>query len=226
MTKIHLKKLGIFFACVLMGLVIGFSYAYQQKEIFQKMSGNVMGIDEDAYGDTNFDSKEVYLSPILDSEVEKRSDRAIAISFRVGGSKDNHISGIIYDVALMNLEVDCDLLSPDVKWKLVKNGKEISEGSLDYQFDTIVDGRMVLTNIQQDLVPYEESKENYDTYFFYLWLSDSCQEEDIQKCLSKREQKQLMQKKIKGKIEVELYVDNKFVLERKPQMKLDRTVCD
>lgn len=226
MTKIHLKKLGIFFACVLMGLVIGFSYAYQQKEIFQKMSGNVMGIDEDAYGDTNFDSKEVYLSPILDSEVEKRSDRAIAISFRVGGSKDNHISGIIYDVALMNLEVDCDLLSPDVKWKLVKNGKEISEGSLDYQFDTIVGGRMVLTNIQQDLVPYEESKENYDTYFFYLWLSDSCQEEDIQKCLSKREQKQLMQKKIKGKIEVELYVDNKFVLERKPQMKLDRTVCN
>lgn len=226
MTKIHLKKLGIFFACVLMGLVIGFSYAYQQKEIFQKMSGNVMGIDEDAYGDTNFDSKEVYLSPILDSEVEKRSDRTIAISFRVGGSKENHISGIIYDVALMNLEVDCDLLSPDVKWKLVKNGKEISEGSLDYQFDTIVDGRMVLTNIQQDLVPYEESKENYDTYFFYLWLSDSCQEEDIQKCFSKREQKQLMQKKIKGKIEVELYVDNKFVLKRKPQRKLDRTVCN
>ena len=226
MTKIHLKKLGIFFACVLMGLAIGFSYAYQQKEIFQKMSGNVMGIDEDAYGDTNFDSKEVYLSPILDSEVEKRSDRAIAISFRVGGSKENHISGIIYDVALMNLEVDCDLLSPDVKWKLVKNGKEISEGSLDYQFDTIVDGRMVLTNIQQDLVPYEESKENYDTYFFYLWLSDSCQEEDIQKCFSKREQKQLMQKKIKGKIEVELYVDNKFVLKRKPQRKLDRTVCN
>lgn len=209
-----------------MGLVIGFSYAYQQKEIFQKMSGNVMGIDEDAYGDTNFDSKEVYLSPILDSEVEKRSDRTIAISFRVGGSKENHISGIIYDVALMNLEVDCDLLSPDVKWKLVKNGKEISEGSLDYQFDTIVDGRMVLTNIQQDLVPYEESKENYDTYFFYLWLSDSCQEEDIQKCFSKREQKQLMQKRIKGKIEVELYVDNKFVLKRKPQRKLDRTVCN
>ena len=138
-------------------------------------------LDEDAYGETTFDSSNLNFRTILDKDVENNLDNVIFISFWVGGNKNNDAPEPIYDISLQDLVVDCDLLSPYLKWKLIKNGEEISNGSFDYQFDTIKDGRLVLTSIQQDLPEFNIDKSKYDFYQFYLWLSDSCQEEDITK---------------------------------------------
>ena len=182
-------------------------------------------LDEEAYGNTVFDSSNLNLKTILDIDSEKSFGNVIYIPFYVGGSKDNDVDNAFYDIALQDLRVDCELLSPYVKWKLKKNGKIIESGSLDYQFDTIRDGRFVLTSIQQDLVPYHSDKSGYDYYEFYLWLSDSCQEEDISMCDNYVYQNNLLNKKLSGKIEVELYAGTKKELVREPSSELDLNTC-
>ena len=186
---------------------------------------STLKVDEDAYGDTDFDSSDFKFRTILDDKLEDYLDNVIYISFFVGGDKDNNAEEPVYDIALQDLDIDCNLLSPYVKWKLKKNGEEFSSGSLDYQFDTIVDGRLVLTPIQQDLVPYNEDKSKYDYYEFYLWLSDSCQESDISKCRGAVSQDNLIGKKLSGKIEVELYSKSKKALVRNPSSSLDESTC-
>jgi hypothetical protein len=164
-------------------------------------------------------------SPILDSDVNEQKNNVIYIDFRVGGSKENNTDNIFYDVALANLEIDCELISPYLKWKLLKNGEFISEGSLDYKFDTIKDGRLVLTPIQQDLVGYSEDKNTYDYYQFYMWISDSYQGDNLLKYSNEIDQSNLMSKKIKGRIEVELSGGTKKTLTRNPSEELDRSTC-
>ena len=187
-----------------------------------------INIDEEAYGNTSFDSSNIDFVPILDSEVEDSIDNIIKITFRVGGARDNSdVDDIIYDVALSDLNISCDLLSPYLKWKLVKGDEEIASGSLDYKFDTIKNGRLVLTETQEDLAEYSESGSGYDDYTFYMWLSDSCQDE-LGKCDSKEElvdQSNLLNKRIGGKIEIEVNSGNKKKLERKPSSTLDKSVC-
>lgn len=182
-------------------------------------------LDEDAYGNTVFDASSLKLKTILDKDSESSFGSVIYIPFYVGGSKDNDVDDAIYDIALQDLNVDCNLLSPYVKWKLKKNGKVISQGSLDYHFDTIKKGRLVLTNTQQDLIPYNEDKNKYDYFEFYLWLSDSCQEEDISLCTDNVYQNNLLNKKFSGKIEVELYGGEKKELDRNPSDELDISTC-
>ena len=196
-----------------------FDHPFVRKTLFSKL-----GIDEEAYGNTVFDASRFDFRMILDKDVLV-SDHVISISFRVGGNEENDAVDPVYDIALEDLVVDCDLLSPYVKWKLFKNGTEISSGSLDYHFDTIRDGRLVLTPIQQDLVSYQEDKNLYDFYQFYLWLSDSCQEEDITKCSGSIVQNNLLGKRISGKIEVELYSKTKVALVRNPSDELDTNSC-
>ena len=72
---------------------------------------------------------------------------------------------------------------------------------------------------------YNEDKTKYDKYEFYMWLSDSCQEDDLEKCLNQKDQSYLMQKQLKGKIEVELYTENKKELIRTPSEELDASTC-
>ena len=60
-----------------------------------------------------------------------------------------------------------------------------------------------------------------------MWLSDSCQDE-LGKCDSKEElvdQSNLLNKRIGGKIEIEVNSGNKKKLERKPSSTLDKSVC-
>ena len=185
----------------------------------------ILRLDEEAYGNTVFDASTLNLRTILDEDSESSFGSVIYIPFYVGGSKDNDVDKAIYDIALQDLSVDCHLISPYVKWKLKKNGDVISEGSLDYHFDTIKDGRLVLTNIQQDLIPYSEDKSKYDYFEFYLWLSDSCQEEDISMCTNPIYQNDLLGKKLSGKIEVELYGGEKNELVRNPSDELDISTC-
>ena len=206
-------------------LLIHFTYANQPDSLFKRMNGENIGIDEEAYGSTSFDTTDIELVPILDKDVIEREENVIHISFLVGGAKDNTVNNIIYDVALNDLRVDCNLISPYVKWKLIKNGVEISNGSLDYHFDTIKDGRLVLTNIQQDLIGYSVDKSVYDKYDFYLWISDSCQDEDVLKCDDLKEQSFLMGKKLDGKVEIELYASDKRTLVREKQDVLDTSTC-
>lgn len=208
-------------------IIIFLSITYSQffSSAFKKMNGEKIGIDEEVYGSTVFDTTNIDLVPILDKEVAEREENVIHISFLVGGAKDNTVSNIIYDIALNDLKVDCNLISPYVKWKLIKNGKEISNGSLDYHFYTIENGRLVLTNIQQDLIKYSTDKNTYDKYDFYLWVSDNCQDKDILKCDDLGDQSFLMGKKLYGKVEVELYSSDKKNLVREKHDVLDTSTC-
>ena len=151
----------------------------------------------------------------------------IKIDFSVAGDKGNtQEKEVIYDIALVDLKIDCELLSPYLKWRLVKNGEEISEGSFDYQFDTITNGRLVLTKYQENLPKYNEEKNGYDNYTFYMWISDSCQD-DLAVCNKKEiiDQTNLLNRKSSGKIEVELNTGSKQRLIRSPRTTLDETTC-
>ena len=202
-------------------ILLGLTYAIQNSSILFQGQSAIIEIDEEAYGDTAFDSTNLKLIPILDKDVEISSDNVIRIDFRVGGGKDNSLKDdIIYNIALNDLKLDCDLISPYLKWKLIKNNNVISTGTLDYKFDTIKDGRIILTNTEEDLVKYSDNKNDYDKYTFYMWLSDSCQDE-LGKCTNIIDQTYLTNKKISGKIEVEISTGQKQTLQRNPSDILD-----
>lgn len=209
-------------------LVLGITYAATSTSIALNIGTGEYGVDDSIYGDTRFDASNIDFVPILDSEVETSSDNVIKIDFKVRGSQKNPTNkSIIYDIALADLGVDCALLNGDyIKWKLLKNGNQISSGSLGYSFDTITSNRMVLTTIQQDLKAYNATADNYT---FYLWFSDFCQETNMTNCELDydlmEKQESLLNRYLFGKIEVELYTGNKKALVRKPKTSLDSTTC-
>ena len=207
-------------------LVFLFTYALKSDLLGSNLITKIIHIDEDAYGETLFNSEELNFRPILDNQVDVNSNNVIYIPFVVGGASDNNIDHIVYDIALADLKLDCSLVSPYLKWKLVKNGELLSEGSLDYHFDTIKDGRLVLTPIQQDLQDYSKDKSTYDHYDFYMWISDYCQSENLTDCLNNEDQNFLFDKKISGKIEVELYAEIKETLIRTPSDQLNTDYCE
>lgn len=222
------KRFILLYIIVVLFLVIGFTYAVTEESLTFNINTATVEVDTNVYGAEDFDASDLELTPILDSEVgtEEKEDNVVKIDFTVGGTENNTNEHIIYDIALVDLEIDCSLLSPYMKWKLIKNGTEETwEGSFDYQFDTIVNGRLVLTTIQQELPKYDET---FDDYTFYLWISDSCQEEDLANCQVNEQlidQSNLMNKILNGKIEVELYTENPKELTRKPQTEIDYSVC-
>ncbi|MBR3161710.1 MAG: hypothetical protein IKF19_03160 [Bacilli bacterium] len=206
-------------------ILLGITYAIQNSSSIFKGRTATIKIDEEAYGDTEFDNTNIKFIPIKDDEVEISSDNVIRIDFRVGGAKENtDKNDIIYDIALNDLEVDCNLISPYLKWKLLKNDEEISNGSFDYKFDTIRDKRLVLTTTQQDLIKYSSNKDDYDRYTFYIWLSDNCQT-DLSQCKDLPEQTNLLNKRLNGKIEIELNTGAKVELKRHPSEELDTSIC-
>lgn len=217
-----------FYLLIAAVILFGVTYAISVSSSLFQATTSKINIDEEAYGNTSFDSSNIKFIPILDSEVENSINNVIKISFNVGGAKGNDsLDNVIYDIALNKLDVSCDLLSPYVKWKLIKNGEELSNGSLDYKFDTIRNKRIVLTNIQEDLPVYSVNGYGYDNYIFYMWLSDSCQDE-LGVCNSNGnliDQSSLLNKSISGKIEVEVNTGNKKSLVRKPSNDLDTTTC-
>ena len=220
------KRIVAIYVVVALLLALGLTYALVSSDILFNLTTGTVAIDDTAYGETTFDNSNLDMVPILDSEVESKTDNVIKIDFKVGGNSTNNNQNIIYDIALNDLKVNCKLLSPYVKWKLVKNGTSISNGSLDYKFDTIDQyGRLVLTDIQQDLPAYSSSQTGYDSYTFYMWLSDSCQNSDIGKCTSSTDQSSLMGQSISGKVEVELYTEGKKELTRKPSSSASSSMC-
>ncbi len=221
------KRITVIYVVVIFVLILGVTLAMQKSSLAFGVRTAMLGIDESKYGNTSFDSSKLDFSPILDTDVETSTGKVIKIDFKVGGASTNNASDAIYDIALNDLNVSCELLSKYIKWKLVKNGTEISTGSLSYTFDTIDNGRMVLTNTQQDLPSYNSSGTGYDQYSFYMWFSDSCQS-TLSQCRANGnmvDQSNLLGKYLAGKIEVELYRGSKKALVRKPGTSLDTSTC-
>lgn len=219
------KKIMFIYIIVIIGIILGITYALSATSLSFGVNTAFIGIDEIAYGSTTFDSSELDFAPILDSDVENNTNNVIRVDFSVGGAEGNNAENAIYDITLNDLTVNCSLLSPYIKWKLLKNGIQISNGSLDYKFDAIVDGRLVLTTIQQDLVPFNTNKSVYDSYTFYMWFSDSCQNSVISNCTNKIDQSSMIGQYLSGKVEVELYTESKKELVRNPSTTLDASTC-
>ena len=143
------------------------------------------------------------LIPIIDSTVNiNTTSNVLRITFDVKGASTNTGSNIIYDV-LLNLTADCTLKNESVKWNLYKNNNLLTSGSTSPKYDkNILKGKIMLTDTQQDLVKYSGSA---DKYVFILWMSESCNEEDITKCdISKGLTSDSGGKSISGNIDIRL----------------------
>ena len=143
------------------------------------------------------------LTPIEDSSVNiNTTSNVLRITFDVKGASTNTGSNIIYDV-LLNLTADCSLKNESVKWNLYKNNNLLTSGSTSPKYDKdVLKGKVTLTDTQQDLVKYSGSA---DKYVFILWMSESCNEEDITKCdISKGLTSDSGGKNISGNIDIRL----------------------
>ena len=208
------KKIVVFtYVIVVFLIVLGIAYAYNTSSLVFNADTGVYGIDEEIYGSTTFNSTNLKLSPILDSKVNEKLENVIKIDFKVRGADFNPSDKeIIYDIALTDLHLDCQLLNTEyLKWRLVKNGETLEESNFSNTVDNAVDGRYLLTQIQQDLVAYTAG--GHDDYSLYIWISDVCQEENLGDCdvtdEALEKQTALIGRHISGKVEVQLYTGTK-----------------
>ena len=154
------------------------------------------------------------LTPILDDELTSSSNstKVMKVTFTVKGAQTNPTNvPIIYDVSLTDLNLDSELHSELLKWRLYKNNTQISEGSFSYDFDAQINKRMVLTSIQQDLPSYSSTA---DSYTFYIWISEQCTG-DITSCGEETNTTPLMNKTLSGNIKIELSTKSKKALTRR-----------
>ena len=143
------------------------------------------------------------LTPIIDSTVNiNTTSNVLRITFDVKGASTNTGSNIIYDV-LLNLTANCSLKNESVKWNLYKNNNLLTSGTTSPKYDKeVLKGKIMLTDTQQDLVSYSKTA---DKYVFILWISESCNEEDITKCdISKGLTSDSGGKSISGNIDIRL----------------------
>ena len=149
------------------------------------------------------------LLPINDSLVTGPTvsdSRVLKAKFYVTGNTSNPENSI-YDVAIHDFNVDCELRTEDLKWRLYKNGTLLSSGNLSPKFDTMSNNRLVLTETQQDLTTTK------DEYVFLLWISESCSG-DIANCSKEQDQSKYLGKSLSGSIKVELATKSKKALVR------------
>ena len=170
------------------------------------------------------------LTPIYDSELldSSNASKIMKISFSVKGASTNptlyttdttdpiygttkNDINIIYDVSLTNLDIPVNLKSEYFKWKLLKNGSEISSGNFSDDFDAKTDHRMILTEVQQDLPSYSETA---DSYVFYAWLSEPCSNSDITQCGIETDTSPFLDSTFSGEIRIELSTESKKYLSR------------
>ena len=143
------------------------------------------------------------LTPIEDSSVNiNTTSNVLRITFDVKGASTNTGNNIIYD-AILNIDTDCSLKNENIKWNLYKNNNLLTSGTTSPKYDKdVLKGKIMLTDIQQDLVPYSKTA---DKYVFILWMSESCNEEDITKCdISKGLTSDSGGKSISGNIDIRL----------------------
>jgi len=148
------------------------------------------------------------LLPISDSLVTLGTEdsRVLKVKFNVSGVESNP-DNVIYDVVLRDIDIDCELRTNELKWKLYKNDIILSEGNLSPSFDIMENNRLVLTNTQENL------SANIDKYTFLLWISESC-EGSITGCFPYMDQSEYLNKKLNGNIKIELSTKSKKELKR------------
>lgn len=152
------------------------------------------------------------MEPIADELVNyNTNDKVMRLSFSVRGVKSNNDDKLIYDVMLNEMDIDCALLNKYTKWNLYKNGKLISNGSLDPLFDgDVLSDSMRLTNVQENLPRYDK---DYDNYVLIFWISESCN--DIETC-EVVDQSNILNSKMSMKVFIALYSGAKKRYERIP----------
>lgn len=164
-------------------------------------------------GDTTVTSTGTML-PIEDGIIDTNGvnttdNRVLKATFTVS-NVDANPANTIYDIALHDIVMDCNLKSKYLKWRLYKDGTKISEGSFSPTFDiNIVDNdRLVLTTTQQDL-------SSTNTYVFLMWISESCPSDiDIAECTGEMDQSNLLNKNFSATIKIELSTKTKKELVR------------
>ena len=208
--KKYNTKFILFEIIVIMLGIIGVTFAasYIMKSINVNVDTAALAVDYTG----NLTLPKVDLVPIEDSSVDTNTDNVMRINFTVKGASSNPNIPIIYDVILSDLEIDSALKNEYLKWELEKNGSVISSGSFSPKFDTIKDGKLWLTEIQQDLPTNSQSADSYE---FRLWISESCTG-DITTCTEDMDQSNMLGKKLSGKIETVLYTKSKEALVRVP----------
>ena len=197
-------KLYIVMLIIILFGSVGVTFALRFGKMTIGIETTAAEIDASITYDTNSNGASIVSSgdllPISDSKVTKDTtdSRVLKAKFKVTGVNSNP-ENTIYDIALHIDNIDCDLRSSMVKWRLYKNNSStpLSEGTMSPTFDTMKNNRLVLTNTQESLTS------STDEYIFLLWISESCTG-DIDECDVSLSQNKYLNKNLKGSIKVEL----------------------
>ena len=211
--KKNIRFISAMIVVIILG-IFGISYALKVAP-FNKIAVNIKSANMDV--NISYDSgvnganisNSGNLLPINDSLVTGPTvsdSRVLKAKFYVTGNTSNPENSI-YDVAIHDFNVDCELRTEDLKWRLYKNGTLLSSGNLSPKFDTMSNNRLVLTETQQDLTTTK------DEYVFLLWISESCSG-DIANCSKEQDQSKYLGKSLSGSIKVELATKSKKALVR------------
>ncbi len=211
-VKKNTKLIIIMGIIILLG-VIGVTVAFTVGR-FNAIAVNTTAsiIDANVTYDQGSNTSEVInkgnLLPISDNLVTLNSSdsRILKVKFNISGV-DSNPNNTVYDVVLRDIDIDCELRTTDLKWRLYKNDALLNEGNLSPSFDTMNDNRLVLTNIQENLTT------NTDKYTFLLWISESCTG-DITECDSSMDQSKYLNKTLNGSIKIELSTKSKKAIDR------------
>lgn len=136
------------------------------------------------------------------------NENVLKVEFDLFGLSTNP-SNTIMDISLNNISMDCELKSEYFKWKLYRGETLVNKGTFSPKFDTIANGRLVLTNTQEDLTL------NKVEYTLLIYLAESCTG-DINTCSTDSyNQENLTNKSFGATMKVELSTGNKKTLTRK-----------
>lgn len=204
--------LVILFELLIIALgIIGITFA--TSKLLDNRSATLITTDEynlDYVGDSYVTISDI--EPMDDSLVNyATTENVIRLAFSVKGVRNNNDDKLIYDVMLNEMDIDCSLLNKYTKWNLYKNGKLISNGSLDPLFDgAVLSDSMRLTTIQENLPRYDK---DYDNYVLIFWISESC--DDLETC-ELIDQSDIVNSKMNMKVFIALYSGAKKKYERVP----------
>ena len=146
--------------------------------------------------------------PINDTlvDINTTDERVLKVSFNITGVNTNP-DNTIYDISLRDINMDKELKSLYVKWRLYKNNTLLSEGNFSPSFDVKENNRLVLTEVQQDLTT------NTDKYVYLMWISEVCTG-DITTCDSTLNQNKYSNKTFNASIKIEASTKTKKELVR------------
>ena len=146
--------------------------------------------------------------PISDTlvDINTTDERVLKVSFNITGVNTNP-DNTIYDISLRDINMDKELKSLYVKWRLYKNNTLLSEGNFSPSFDVKENNRLVLTEVQQDLTT------STDKYVYLMWISEVCTG-DITTCDSTLNQNKYSNKTFNASIKIEASTKSKKELVR------------